>query len=212
MVGSLLQTGGLSERDAFWLVRQLVRREGEYGLDRLYAPGLPLLMHWLGLLELALAVSLPALWAHLRRLDIGASFFATPWFVTLFCSTKCLCGAAVRWAWDQLLLARAGKGAATLMVLSVALAILRQVECEIELGVTDFEGTMAALQTCGGRFKAEAHCSSEAEARRQEAAACALLQGHVAAVGLSARKVASWEKQLAKMQRQRKKTEREEGR
>ena len=128
--------------------------------------------------------------------------------MTLFSSTKCLGRSAVRWVWDRLVLA---KTSVTFTLVSVALVILREVEGLLELGVSGFEATLCMLQTCGDSFKVD---SAGGSACQQERVACKLLQGHLTELKLTPKKVAAWEKKLAKTKRHqaRKKAKRKESR
>ena len=82
IVGMLLSH--LNEVDAFNVLVGLMRKDGEYNMQGLYKPGLPLLNEYLKELDAMIETELPALSNHLEMLGIETSMFASQWILTLF--------------------------------------------------------------------------------------------------------------------------------
>ena len=69
--------------DAFNVLVALMRPDGEYNMQGLYKPGLPLLNEYLSQLDRMIATDLPRLAHHFASLGIETSMFASQWILTL---------------------------------------------------------------------------------------------------------------------------------
>lgn len=74
----------MDELDAFNLLVALMKKEGEYNMQGLYKPGLPLLNEYLAQLDKMIDSDMPRLGDHFTALGIETSMFASQWILTLF--------------------------------------------------------------------------------------------------------------------------------
>ena len=82
IVGMLLSH--MEELDAFNVLNSLMHRKGEYNMQGLYKPGLPLLNEYLAKLDRMIHNELPILSDHFASLGVETSMFASQWILTLF--------------------------------------------------------------------------------------------------------------------------------
>jgi hypothetical protein len=82
LVGMLLSH--MDELDAFNVLSELMRKDGEYNMQGLYKPGLPLLNDYLGKLDKMISTEIPRLSDHFTSLGVETSMFASQWILTLF--------------------------------------------------------------------------------------------------------------------------------
>ena len=82
MVGVLLSH--MDQVDAFNVLVTLMRPEGDYCMQGLYKPGLPLLNKYLSELDDMIGQELPRLANFFASLGIETSMFASHWILTLF--------------------------------------------------------------------------------------------------------------------------------
>lgn len=81
IVGMLLSH--MDEVDAFNVLVVLMDKNGEFNMQGLYKPGLPLLNEYLRELDKMIQVELPKLADHFLALGIETSMFASQWILTL---------------------------------------------------------------------------------------------------------------------------------
>jgi hypothetical protein len=82
IVGMLLSH--MEELDAFNVLNSLMHRKGDYNMQGLYKPGLPLLNEYLTKLDRMIHHELPILSDHFASLGVETSMFASQWILTLF--------------------------------------------------------------------------------------------------------------------------------
>jgi hypothetical protein len=82
IVGMLLSH--MDELDAINVLVALMSKDGEYNMQGLYKPGLPLLNEYLAKLDRMIDTDLPRLSDHFTALGIETSMFASQWILTLF--------------------------------------------------------------------------------------------------------------------------------
>ena len=81
IVGLLLSH--MNEVDTFNVLVALMRPDGEYNMQGLYKPGLPLLNEYLAQLDRMIDNDFPRLADHFATLGIETSMFASQWILTL---------------------------------------------------------------------------------------------------------------------------------
>ena len=74
----------MNEVDAFNVLVALMRQDGDYNMQGLYKPGLPLLNDYLSHLNEMIESELPVLADHFSQLGIETTMFASQWILTLF--------------------------------------------------------------------------------------------------------------------------------
>lgn len=121
MVGVLLSH--MDQVDAFNVLVALMRPEGEFGMQGLYKPGLPLLNKYLSELDAMISKDLPRLADFFATLGIETSMFASQWILTLFVYN--LEWAEARLIFNLFLVFKIG------IVLKFALFILHRAEKEL---------------------------------------------------------------------------------
>ena len=82
LVGMLLSH--LDELDAFNVLVTLMSKDGEFNMQGLYKPGLPLLNEYLRRLEKMIETEVPRLSDHFTSLGVETSMFASQWILTVF--------------------------------------------------------------------------------------------------------------------------------
>jgi hypothetical protein len=119
----------MPDENAFWLLVQVMKK---YGLDQMYAPGLPLLQVCLYQFDALFKEQLPALHAHFERENVPPSMISSQWFMTVMLYSLPF-DAALR-VWDSFIFD------GTKIIFRVGLAMLKLQEKAFL--ATDFEGIM----------------------------------------------------------------------
>jgi hypothetical protein len=130
----------MDELDAFNVLVSLMRKDGEYNMQGLYKPGLPLLNEFLAMLEKMIASELPRLADHFTALGIETSMFASQWILTVFVYN--LEWSQARYMFNLFLIFKMD------VVLKFALYILQR--CEGELLTMGFEEVLGKVNNMIG--------------------------------------------------------------
>ena len=140
VAATLLLVNSMDEQSAFATLTRLMAAP-PYALRQQYVPGMPMLGCRLWQLERLLATHRPRLAAHLARLGVLPTTFASEWFLTLFAYNWPT--AWVARVWDLFLV----HGAVAIFATALAICAVAESECAAAAaGGWDFERTVGLLR------------------------------------------------------------------
>lgn len=133
-IAAVLIMNAADEEEAFLMMVQFMSR---FQYKKVFAPGFPLMMHWISELKPLIAHYMPELNAHMERENVTLEFYADKWLITAL-SHNFPHRYLLR-IWDLMFL-----GGSPKIILKACLAVLKK--CEAKLMTMDFEKMMPFLQ------------------------------------------------------------------